>query len=46
MDTFYVDKYITLASKLKQNITHAAIFYFLINKIVILLKLAYLWIYQ
>ena len=37
MDTFKVDKYITLASKLKQNITHAGMFYFLINKFVILL---------
>ena len=38
-----VDKYITPASKLKQNITHAGFFTFLIiNKIVILLKLAYL----
>ena len=42
MDTFKVDKYITLASKLKQTITHAGIFYFLINKFVILLKLAHL----
>ena len=42
IDTFKVEKYITLASKLKQNITHAGFFYLLINKIVILLKLAYL----
>ena len=38
----YVDKYYRLASKLTRDITHAGNFHFLINKIVILLKLAYL----